>query len=51
MKTYSIIIKLVLYLILWFHTIACGWWIVLGWNAGLEFYKRIDGLRDGEYAG
>ena len=32
-KTYAIISKLFLYLILWFHILACGWWVVLGINA------------------
>ena len=34
-KIYAILGKLVLYLLLWFHILACGWWIVLGWNANI----------------
>ena len=43
-KTYGVICKLILYLLLYFHILACGWWKVLGLDAGIEFNKLLDGL-------
>ena len=48
-KVYAIIFKLLLYLILWFHILACGWWIVVGWDANLEYLKEREGVIGHDY--
>ena len=48
-KTYGLIFKLILYLILWFHSLACGWWIIIGIDANVEYMKERDGITGHDY--
>jgi len=45
-KTYATLIKLLLYLLLWFHVLACYWWIIVGMNSNIQFTKKLYGIPD-----
>ena len=48
-KTYAFICKLLLYLMLWFHSLACGWWIVIKINANVQYFKKAEGVKGYDY--
>lgn len=48
-KNYANLVILVLYLILWCHILTCSWWIVLSWNANLEYMKERGGIPGHNY--
>jgi len=44
-----VICKLFGYYILWCHSVGCGAWIVLGWNADAVYYKKAEGVKGYDY--
>jgi len=48
-KTLMVICKLFGYYILWCHSVGCGAWIVLGWNADAVYYKKAEGVKGYDY--
>ena len=49
LKTYATLLKIILYLLLYIHVVACGWWIIVGYNSNYVYYKLKNGIPGHDY--
>ena len=48
-KTYSSLVKIILYLILYIHIVGCMWWKAVSYNSGIQFFRHEYGLQGTDY--
>jgi|APSaa5957512535_1039671.scaffolds.fasta_scaffold589602_1 hypothetical protein len=48
-KTYATLLKIILYLLLYVHLVACMWWATISYNSNLQFTKFENGFGEKEF--